>query len=327
MKLAIDAMSGDLGSGIVVKACEMFGKQYPDVELFVTGKSEELTALEAYDQIHIVDARDVLTMTESVMAVRRKKESSMVKALMMCRQNEVDGVVSCGSTGAYYTGAMLFVKRIEGVEKSCLMAQLPTESGKPTFMLDVGANATNTAHQLRDFAIMGSLYVKYVTGVEEPKVALLNIGTESHKGDDAHQEAYTLLKDENINFVGNIEGRDILSGKYDVVVTDGFSGNIALKSIEGTAIILMKAIKEAMMSSLRGKIGALLAKDSLYALKDRFDYKSVGGALMIGFDKAVIKAHGASDEVAFFHAMELAKKMVELDVVRLMKEGLQHENS
>jgi glycerol-3-phosphate acyltransferase PlsX len=191
-------------------------------------------------------------------------------------------------------------------------------------MLDVGANAENFPEHLEDFAVMGSIYAKEVKGKLNPTVALLNIGTEEKKGNEVHQQTYKLLKDnDKIHFVGNIEGRDILNGDVDVIVTDGFSGNIALKSIEGTASVLMKCIKESMMSSLKGKLGALLAKDSLYSLKDRFDYKSVGGALMVGFEKAVVKAHGASDEKAFENAMELALKMVEQDVVNKMKEGLQ----
>lgn len=324
MKLAIDAMSGDLGSAPVVEACKKFAGVHPDVELYVTGKKEELTDLESIDSIHIVDARDVVLMTDSVLGVRRKKESSMVKALMMARKDEVDGVVSCGSTGAFYTASMLFVKRIEGVEKSCLMATLPTYTGNSTCLMDVGANATNTAEQLNEFAIMGSLYSKLVLGKENPKVNLLNIGTEDHKGDEMHQEAYKLLKaNDKINFDGNIEGRELLKGDSDVIVTDGFSGNIALKSSEGVAVILMKAIKESLLSSLKGKIGALFAKDALYSLKDKFDYKSVGGALLMGFEKAIVKAHGGSDAQAIFSAMELVYRMVDLDVVGRMKEGLQ----
>jgi glycerol-3-phosphate acyltransferase PlsX len=323
-RLAIDAMSGDLGSSIVVRACLSFIEKHNDVELYVTGKKEELEQLENHSQIHIIDARDVLTMSEGIMAVRRKKESSMVKAVTLAREDKVDAVVSCGSTGAFYTSAMLFLKRIEGVEKSCLMAELPTINDKGVLMLDVGANAENFPEHLEDFAVMGSIYAKEVKGKLNPTVALLNIGTEEKKGNEVHQQTYKLLKDnDKIHFVGNIEGRDILNGDVDVIVTDGFSGNIALKSIEGTASVLMKCIKESMMSSLKGKLGALLAKDSLYSLKDRFDYKSVGGALMVGFEKAVVKAHGASDEKAFENAMELALKMVEQDVVNKMKEGLQ----
>ena len=315
-KLSIDAMSGDLGSRIVVEACETFIKTHQDVELYVTGKQEELKALNHYERIQIVDARDVVPMDAGIMSVRRKKESSMVKAVTMANDGVVDGVVSCGSTGAFYTSAMLFLKRIEGVEKSCLMALLPTYNKRGVALLDVGANAENTAEQLKDFAIMGHVYAKNIRGIQKPKVALLNIGSEAKKGDEVHQQTYQLLiEDKTIHFVGNIEGRDILLGEVDVIVTDGFSGNIALKTCEGAASILMKMVKESMMSSLSGKIGALFAKSSLYSLKDQFDYKSVGGALMVGFEKPVVKAHGASDAKAFYNAIELAYQMVRMDVV------------
>ncbi|MFR7590774.1 MAG: phosphate acyltransferase PlsX [Longibaculum sp.] len=324
-KLSIDAMSGDLGSGIVVEACLDFIKTHQDVELYVTGKKEELTRLENVERIHVVDARDIVPMDAGIMSVRRKKDSSMVKAVTMANDNLVDGVVSCGSTGAFYTSAMLFLKRIEGVEKSCLMAVLPTYNKKGVAMLDVGANAENTPEQLKEFAIMGHIYAKNIRGIQNPKVSLLNIGSEEKKGDEVHQKTFQLLKDEEkINFVGNIEGRDLLLGETDVVVTDGFSGNIALKTCEGVAGILMKMVKESMMSSLKGKIGALFAKSSLYSLKDQFDYKSVGGALMMGFEKAVVKAHGASDAKAFMNAMDLAYQMVKMDVVTQMKEGLKN---
>ena len=305
------------------EACEKFMQSHQDVELYVTGKAEELEKLQSNERIHIVDARDIVPMDAGIMSVRRKKDSSMVKAVTLANDGIVDGVVSCGSTGAFYTSAMLFLKRIEGVEKSCLMAVLPTYNQKGVALLDVGANAENTPEQLHDFAIMGHIYAKNIRGIASPKVALLNIGTENKKGDEVHQKAYQLLESENkIDFIGNIEGRDILKGDCDVIVTDGFSGNIALKTCEGAASILMKMIKESMMSSLSGKIGALFAKSSLYALKDQFDYKSVGGALMMGFEKAVVKAHGASDAKAFANAMDLAYQMVKLDVVTQMKEGL-----
>lgn len=322
-KLAIDAMSGDLGSGIVVKACLQFLKSHDDTELYVTGKEEELTELKDVPHVHIVNTRDIVAMDDGIMKVRRKRDSSMVKAVTMANDDIVDAVVSCGSTGAFYTSAMLFLKRIEGVEKSCLMAVLPTYNNKGVCMLDVGANAQNTPQQLKDFALMGSIYAQNIRGVSQPQVSLLNIGTEEKKGDEVHQETFQLLShEEKLNFVGNIEGRDILKGTADVIVTDGFSGNIALKTTEGTASLLMKMIKESLMSTTSGKIGALFAKNSLYSLKERFDYKSVGGALMMGFEKAVVKAHGASDEVAFASAMDLAYQMVKMDVVKKMKEGL-----
>ena len=222
-KLAIDASSGDLGSSIVVKACQNFVKEYQDTYLYVTGKIDELKSLEGLPNVEIVEANDVLGMTESIMAVRRKKDSSMVKAVTLAREDKVDAVVSCGSTGAFYASAMLFLKRLEGVEKCGLLATLPTKNGKGVCMCDVGANAENTAEQLEQFAIMGSCYVSCVKGVDQPKVALLNIGSEEKKGDEAHQKAYQLMKaNPHLNFVGNIEGREILNGDVDLIVTDGF---------------------------------------------------------------------------------------------------------
>ena len=323
IKLSVDAMSGDLGAPIVVEACQSFIQSHNDAYLYVTGKKEELTSLEGIDRIEIVDARDVIDMEAGIMVVRRKKDSSMVKAVTYANEGISDAVVSCGSTGAFYTSAMLFLKRIEGIEKSCLMANIPNYDGKGVLMLDVGANAENTPDQLKSFATMGNVYAKTIKGIKNPRVALLHIGTESKKGDEVHQLTYKLLsEDSQLNFIGNIEGRDLLLGHCDVVVTDGFSGNIALKTLEGTASLTMTMVKEAMMSSLTGKIGAMFSKKCLRELKNKFDYKSVGGALMIGFEKPVVKAHGASDAVAFENAMDLAYQMVKNNVVKQVKEGL-----
>ena len=325
IKLAIDAMSGDLGSKPAVEAVKEFIKNNPGVECQVVGKEEELSELANLEHVKIIDARDIMEMTESILAVRRKKESSMFKAVQLVKNGEADAIVSCGNTGAYYASCMLFLKRIEGVEKSCLMATLPTYNKKGVLMLDVGANAENTPEQLVQFAVMGSIYASLVNGLKDPKVALLNIGSEEKKGNEVHQQTYKLLKDSSLNFAGNIEGREILDGDVDVIVTDGFSGNIALKSIEGTAKMVMKLLKETLMSSTSGKLGALIAKGSFKSLMGTFDYRSTGGALMVGFDHPVIKAHGASDDKAIYNAMVLAKKMVEADIVTKMKEGLNHE--
>lgn len=323
MKLAIDAMSGDLGSSIVVEACLSFLEKNKKDELYVVGKIEELEALKDHPQVTLVDARETLEMTENILAIRRKKESSMVKAMMMARRNEVDGVLSCGNTGAYYACAMLFLKRIEGIEKSCLMAVIPTYNDKGVCMLDVGANAENTVEQLVTFAIMGSVYAKNVRHIENPKVALLNIGAEEHKGNELHKETYKALeKLDNIQFVGNIEGKEIVDGNVDVIVTDGFTGNVALKTLEGVAITIMNSLKDAYMTSTRTKVGAILSKPALRVLKHKFDPSSVGGALMMGLVKPVVKAHGASDAKAFESAMNLAFNMIETNVVEQMKVGL-----
>lgn len=325
IRLGIDAMSGDLGSKPAVEAVKLFLKDFKDVELTVVGKEEELTELATLDNVKIVDARDIMEMTDSIMAIRRKKESSLFKTVQLVKNKEVDGMVSCGNTGAYYACCMLFIKRIEGVEKSCLMAHMPTMDGKGVLLLDAGANVENTAEQLVQFGIMGNVYASLIKGIKNPRVSLLNIGAEAKKGTEVRQEAYKLLEKADLNFIGNIEGREILEGVTDVIVTDGFAGNIALKTIEGTAKSLMKMIMEALMSTTKSKIGALLAKDQLKQLKTKFDYKSVGGAMMIGFESPIIKAHGGSDEVAIYNAMVLAKDMVAIDVVSKMKDGLNNE--
>ncbi len=325
MKIAIDAMSGDKGAKPVIEAIHKFILDFPNIELTVVGKEEELEELRSYLQVEIVDAREVMDMTQSILAIRRKKESSMFKAVHLVKNHEVDGLVSCGNTGVYYASCMLFVERLEGVEKSCLMATIPTLNQKGVCMLDVGANASNTPEQLLQFAIMGNAYVKMIKGIQSPKVALLNIGTEDKKGDAMHQETYQLLQKSPLNFVGNVEGRDILNGDIDVVVTDGFSGNIALKTVEGTAKTVAKITKNALMSSISGKLGALIAKKTLKKVAGIFDYRSAGGALMIGFDRPIIKAHGSSDAVAFYNALVLTKTMIETNVVEKMKEGLQNE--
>jgi len=323
IKLAIDAMSGDLGAPIAVEACKEFIKENKDVKLFVTGREEALAELKGIENIEIVPAKDIMGMAEGIMAVRRKKDSSMVKAVILTNDDQADAVVSCGSTGAFYTAAMLFMKRIEGVEKCALLASIPTINGKGVIMLDVGANVENSPEQLTQFAIMGSCYVTSVKNIQYPRVALLNIGTEDKKGDEVHKETYKLLNElEKIQFVGNIEGREILSGEADVIVTDGFSGNIALKTMEGTAKTFMTLLSQSLKGSTSGKIGGLFAKKSLYSMKDKFDYKSVGGAFMAGFEKPVIKAHGASDATAFLNAMKLAKSMVKDKSIEKMKAGL-----
>ncbi|MDD8048218.1 MAG: phosphate acyltransferase PlsX [Thomasclavelia sp.] len=324
MKLGIDAMSGDLGSKEVVEACKVFAENNKNDELFVVGKQEQLQELTKYNNIKIIDSREVLEMTEDILAIRRKKEASMVKTLMLARNDEVDAVVSCGNTGAYYASATLFIKRLKGVERSCLMAVLPTYSDKGVCMLDVGANAENTPEQLEVFALLGSVYANAVRNIQKPRVKLLNIGTEDHKGDSVHKETYQLLlKNKHVNFEGNIEGKGILNDEADVIVTDGFTGNVALKSIEGTATTLVHCLKDGFLSSLRNKMGAMMVKPVLKTLVKKFDPNTVGGALMLGFNKPIVKAHGASDSKAIINAMMLAKSMVERDVIEKMKEGLE----
>lgn len=323
MKLAIDAMSGDKGSGIVVDALVEHLKKDNTNQFVVVGKIEELDRLKNYENVEILDARSVLTMEESIMAIRRNKEASLVKAITLAKEDKVDAVLSCGNTGIYYACAMLFLKRLAGVEKSCLMANLPTINNKGVLMLDVGANASNTPSQLVSFAVMANVYAQNVLKIANPKIGLLNIGTESKKGDELHQQTYELLTgSNNLNFAGNVEGTDILQGEVDIVVTDGFTGNVALKTIEGTAKVLMMALKDTFKSSWKSKLGALLAKSGLYRLKTQFGADAAGGALMMGFVKPVIKAHGSSNSESVLKAIELAIAMADEKVVEKLEEGL-----
>lgn len=324
MKLAIDAMSGDLGSAVVVDACLSFLKKNNQVELHVVGKLDELEALKNHPKVTLVEANEILEMTENILAIRRKKDSSMVRSMMLAKNGEVDGVVSSGNTGAFYASAMLFVKRIAGVEKSCLMARLPTLDGKGILMLDVGANSENTPEQLVSFAIMGNVYAKNVLGIDKPRVGLLNIGSEEHKGDDVHKQTHHLLEQrEDLHFIGNIESKYILDGDVDIVVTDGFTGNVCMKAYEGASAVLMRGLKENMMETFVSKIGAVFSKGALRKLKHTFDADTAGGALLIGFDKPIVKAHGASNAVAFENAIILTASMVENDVANKIKVGLE----
>lgn len=323
MKLAIDAMSGDLGSEIVVDACLAFLKNNKDVSLQVVGKLEALSRLENEPRVTLVAANEVLEMTEDILAIRRKKDSSMVRCMLLAKEGEVDGVVSCGNTGAYYASAMLFVKRIKGIEKSCLMANVPTLQGG-VLMLDVGANASSTADQLCSFAVMADVYAKNVLGIEKPRVGLLNIGSEVHKGDEMHKETHCKLSQmNNLHFVGNIEGRDILEDCVDIIVTDGFTGNVCMKTMEGSAITMMNGLKQNLSTNLRGMLGALLSKPALRKLKHTFSSDTAGGALLIGFEKPIVKAHGSSNAIAFENAMHLTASMVKQDVVKKIKDGLE----
>ncbi len=323
MKLAIDAMSGDKGSGIVVDALVKHLENDKTNHFVVVGKIEELERLKSYGNVELLDARSVLTMEESIMAIRRNKEASLVKAITLAKEDKVDAVLSCGNTGIYYACAMLFLKRLAGVEKSCLMASLPTINNRGVLMLDVGANASNTPNQLVSFAIMANVYAQNVLKLANPKIGLLNIGSESKKGDELHQQTYELLAGaDNLNFAGNVEGTDILKGEVDIVVSDGFTGNVALKTIEGTAKVLMSALKDTFKSSWKSKLGALLAKSGLYSLKERFGADAAGGALMMGFVKPVIKAHGSSNSESVLKAIELAIAMADEKVVDKLEEGL-----
>lgn len=322
IKLAIDAMGSDKGSQIAIQASLSFIRDY-NVELYVYGNEEELKPLEGKERIHIVKTTQVMEMTDGALASRRKKDSSMVRAIEDLKAHKVDGVVSCGSTGALLSSSTLLLGTLEQIERPAIVTVLPTSNKQGVVLLDIGANATNTAAQLEKFAILGKAYAKGVRQIENPRVALLNIGSEAKKGDELRKETYQLLEaNSNINFVGNVEGKDVLNSDVDVIVCDGFTGNVMLKTIEGASVFMMKSLKEKMMSTFSSKIGALLSKKSLKVMKMELDPNQYGGALIAGLPGAVVKGHGSSDEVALYHALRQLYLVVDNHVIDKVKEEL-----
>ncbi len=330
MRIIVDAMGGDNAPIEIVKgaveAHKLFGH-----EIVLVGKEDAVKeclknegALELQG-ITVVHAGDVIDMNdEPTAAVRRKKDSSMVVALNMLKKGEGDAVVSAGSTGALLAGATLLVRRIKGIRRACLAPCVPNID-KGFVLIDAGANAECVPEQLMQFAYMGSLYAERVMGVANPRVGLLNNGAEEHKGTPMHQEAYQLLqKAEGINFIGNVEGSGVQFGDVDVVVSDGFSGNILLKSMEGTAKLVMKLLKEAMYSSLKNKMAALVIKKDLAAMKDRMDPNRVGGTALLGVSKPVIKAHGSSTAPAIVNAIKQAAAFTESGFIKAIEDNIEN---
>ena len=277
--------------------------------LTVTG---DLTIRNDSSRLEVVDAPQVITCEDKPTdAIRLKRNSSMMKAIMMLRDSDdIAGMVSVGSTGALVTGALVRLGRLEGVIRPAFCPLLPTMDGSLVGICDSGANVEADSAMLRQFAIMASLYMENVYGIEKPRTALLNVGVEATKGDPARQEVYPLLQEtECVNFVGNMESRDLLSGSYNVVVCDGFSGNVLVKATEGTALELLKKVKKSIYSRTIYKIGALFQKRMFAELKDFMNYQNYGGSVLLGTSKVVVKGHGSSKAVAIEKCIEQAYKM------------------
>ena len=302
IKIIIDAFGGYYAPIEVVKGAILAVNSNENIHVVLSGKKDQLSeelAKYKYNekQISILEANDVIDNNESpTMAIKTKKDSSLVRAFDMAKEDEdVVGVISAGSTGAVLTGGFLKLGRIKGVHRPALCPVFTTLTGGIVSICDSGANVDCDPINLKQFAIMGSLYLKNAYGKENPRVALLNIGVEEEKGNKVSKEAYQLLKEtKEINFVGNMESRDLLTGEYDLVVCDGFDGNVLIKSTEGTAMELMKLLKKTLTSSLKNKIGAALIKKSIYEIKDMMDYNNHGGGVMLGTKKIVVKGHGSS---------------------------------
>ncbi len=318
IKIVVDAMGGDNSPSANVKGAVRAINEIKDAELVLVGEETQLNALlatESYDKarLSVLNATEVISCNDKpTEAIRNKKDSSMCKAFELLHSDEsARAMVTIGSTGALLAGTVMRVGRIKGVKRPAFCPILPTVvPGKIVAICDSGANVDCDPQWLRQFAVMGSLYLNKAFGIENPRVALLNVGVEEEKGDELRKAAYQLLKDTpSVNFAGNMESRDLLSGDFDLVVCDGFAGNVLLKSTEGACLELMRMIKRAMMSGFTSKIGALLTKKKLYEVKDRMDYNKYGGAVLLGAAKTVVKGHGSSNDEAVFHCIEQAYKM------------------
>ncbi|NME81747.1 phosphate acyltransferase PlsX [Clostridium sp. SM-530-WT-3G] len=314
MKIAIDGMGGDNAPAAVVEGVIQALKDYESIEFYITGPEDKINAeLSKYDyskdKVKVIDAKEVISTNEHpVMAVRRKKDSSIVKALNLVKDKTCDAIISAGSTGAFLAGCTLIVGRIKGVERPALSPIMPGR--KSQFMIvDVGANVDCKPQYLVQFAKMGEIYYKYVFNVEKPSIGLINIGEEEEKGNELAKSTYQLLKNEkSLNFIGNVEPRDIPTGETNILVSDGFVGNTALKMYEGAASNILGMVKdEIIQSSFISKLGVLLLKPALKNLMKKVDYKEYGGAPFLGVDGICIKAHGSSDAKAFKNAIRQTK--------------------
>lgn len=328
MKFAIDAFGGDNAPAAVIEGCILAMDKYDDFSLILTGDEIAIrNELSKYtykaDRIEIIHAPDIIGCDEQpTAAIKSKKESSLVKALRLVADNQADCFISAGSSGAVLAGATLIVKRIPGILRPALAPVLPSLKG-PIMLIDSGANADCKPEYLAQFAFMGSAYMKGVIGIENPRVALINNGSEEGKGNELTKAAYALLKEEkDINFVGNCESRDVMSGDYDVIVCDGFVGNAILKSVEGTIYVVLKMLKTEIKNSKRATLGAVLSKNAFNALKKRMDYAEYGGAPLLGINGGIIKAHGSSDATAIASAIQQARKLVLGNVTAQIREAV-----
>lgn len=318
-KIAVDAMGGDYAPQAIVEGVNQALADFSDIEIQLYGDENKiqqyLTAKERVTIIHTDEKID--SDEEPTKAIRKKKQASMVLAAKAVKEGQADAVLSAGNTGALLATGFFIVGRLKQIDRPGLMSTLPTTDGRGFDMLDLGANAENTAQHLYQYAILGSFYAKNVRGIKQPRVGLLNNGTEKGKGDPLRKETYELLAaDTSLHFVGNVEARDLMAGVADVVVADGFTGNAVLKSMEGTAMSLMGQIKATITSGgLRAKLGALLLKDSLRGLKKQMNYSDVGGAVLFGVKAPVVKTHGSSDAKAVYSTIRQIRTMLETDVV------------
>ena len=322
MIIAVDAMGGDNAPEAVVKGALKAVNSFDDITLKLVGKEDLISNYledQSYNQerLQIINATEEITMEDSpAKAIRKKKDSSIVVASELVKKGDAEALIAAGSTGAAMSAGVLKVGRLKGIKRPAISTLFPTEN-KPTLILDAGANANAEPEYLQQFALMGQIYAKKILNRDKPKIGLMNVGEEKGKGSKLTNEAFELIdNDKRIdNFAGNIEGRDIFTGEYDVIVTDGFTGNVILKTTEGLAEFMFSLLKDALTSDLKSKLGAFLVKDNLKKMKNKVDYREYGGAPLLGLNGIVIIGHGSSDATAFFNAIRVARDTIKEQVV------------
>ena len=335
MKIVIDVFGADYSPDEIVKGAITSLNMVKDLELILTGDKAKIEAvLSEYgysgERLEIVDAPEVISCDESpTMAIRRKKDSSLVAALDILKNREdVIGMISAGSTGAVLAGGLFVVGRIDGVKRPALSPFMPTVNGGKVLLIDCGANVDCKPEYLQQFAIMGSIYVREMLGIEHPRVGLISNGVEDHKGNEQIHQTFELLKNtKEINFKGNMEAREMFSGEYDVLVCDGFTGNVAMKSAEGTLNTFMSVLKqEVKAGSLKAKIGALFMKKVFKNLKKRLNYTEVGGSPFLGINKILVKSHGSSKAKTIYSCVLQVIDIHNSNYIEKMKEGIKNSS-
>ncbi len=331
IKISIDVMGAELGPKIVLNGAFNFLKDYKDVFFYFVGDKnlieKDLFKLKFPKKNYkIIHTTEILTPNDNIISVRRKKNSSLVKSIELVNDNVVDAVISGGPTALFFVACHLIIKEIKGIERPAFLSFIPNIKNGVTLLLDVGANLECKPIDLYRFAHMAKVYAKEIFNIKNPKIGLINIGEEKHKGKELHKKTYELLeKDKGINFYGNIEPKLLFSGQCDILVTDGYTGNIALKTLEGTASTILNVIKSEYRKNFFSKLKALISLKVLKNIKNKFNYKKYNGALVIGLNKIVFKTHGSSDDVSYYSVIEMTYKNIKKDIIKKINYEIENE--
>lgn len=325
IKIAVDMMGSDNGATVLAEAVKHYLKDFKDVSFLLFGDEKQLTPLfsesEFKDRVEIYNCDSIIPMEIKPLDFLRAKSSSMYQAILAVKEKRADGVLTAGSTGGFVTGSTILLRNIDGVLRAGLCSPFPTRTGKPTVILDIGANNYNTDEEVYQYGIMGRLYAEHILNMSDPSVYILSNGAEEGKGTDEIVSAYKLMKERKLpGFKGNVESREALDGTHDVIVTPGYAGNIFLKSTEGTAKMMNDMIKESFKMNIFTMIGYLFASKGFKRMKKTMDYRRFGGAILLGVDGVCVKAHGNSNEYAFYHAIDVASTMIKSNIVDKIKE-------